>query len=61
MGGSAQQSLAMLEQPYVDPQRVELVGVSLGAFFVSVPGALDPADGVGGHSRRYRRCASARG
>lgn len=28
-------------QPYVDPQHVELVGGSLGAFLVSVPGALD--------------------
>ncbi len=31
----------LLEQPRVDPERVELVGVSLGAFIVSVPGALD--------------------
>lgn len=29
------------QQPYVDTQRVELVGGSLGAFLVSVPGALD--------------------
>lgn len=29
------------QQPYVDPERVELVGGSLGAFLVSVPGALD--------------------
>ena len=29
------------QQPYVDPERVELVGGSLGAFFVSIPGALD--------------------
>jgi dienelactone hydrolase len=32
----------LMEQPYVDPRRVELVGGSLGAFFASVPGALDP-------------------
>ncbi len=29
-------------QPEIDPARIELAGVSLGAFFVSVPGALDP-------------------
>lgn len=28
-------------QSYVDKQRIELVGISLGAFLVSVPGALD--------------------
>lgn len=28
-------------QPQIDPKRIELAGVSLGAFFVSVPGALD--------------------
>jgi len=28
-------------QPYVDPDRVELVGGSFGAFLVSVPGAID--------------------
>lgn len=32
----------LLGKPYVDSERVELVGVSLGAFIVSVPGALDP-------------------
>jgi dienelactone hydrolase len=32
----------LLEQPYVDPGRVELVGVSLGAPFAVVAGALDP-------------------
>ena len=31
----------LTEQPYVDPERVELAGGSLGAFLVSVPGALD--------------------
>jgi hypothetical protein len=31
----------LLEEPFVDPERVELVGVSLGAFLVSIPGALD--------------------
>lgn len=31
----------LLEQSYVDSERVELIGVSLGAFLVSVPGALD--------------------
>jgi hypothetical protein len=31
----------LLEQPNVDPERVELVGVSLGAFIVAVPGAMD--------------------
>lgn len=31
----------LLSLPEIDPQRVELVGVSLGAFFVAVPGALD--------------------
>jgi dienelactone hydrolase len=29
------------KQPRIDPKRIELAGVSLGAFFVSVPGALD--------------------
>ena len=29
------------QQPQIDPNRIELAGVSLGAFFVSVPGALD--------------------
>ena len=28
-------------QSQIDPKRIELAGVSLGAFFVSVPGALD--------------------
>ncbi len=28
-------------QPYIDQKHVELVGVSLGAFFVSVPASLD--------------------
>jgi dienelactone hydrolase len=32
----------LAQQPYVDATRVELVGGSLGAFLVSVPGALDP-------------------
>jgi dienelactone hydrolase len=31
----------LLRQPYVDPDRFELVGVSLGAFLVSPAGALD--------------------
>ncbi len=31
----------LITQPQIHPQRVELAGVSLGAFFVSVPGALD--------------------
>jgi dienelactone hydrolase len=31
----------LLGQPYVDPERVELIGVSLGAFLASVPGVLD--------------------
>ncbi len=31
----------LLAQPSVDEQQVELVGVSLGAFFVSMPAALD--------------------
>ncbi len=31
----------LLEQPYVDPTRVELVGVSLGAPFACIAGALD--------------------
>ncbi|UCE90186.1 MAG: hypothetical protein JSW10_05045 [Pseudomonadota bacterium] len=31
----------LLAQPYVDPRGVELVGVSLGAFLMSIPGALD--------------------
>ena len=31
----------LLAQPSVDKQQVELVGVSLGAFFVSMPAALD--------------------
>lgn len=29
------------QQPQIDSQRIELAGVSLGAFFVSAPGALD--------------------
>lgn len=29
----------LIEQPYVDAKNIELVGVSLGAFFVSLPGA----------------------
>jgi dienelactone hydrolase len=32
----------LAQQPFVDRARVELVGGSLGAFLVSVPGALDP-------------------
>lgn len=32
----------LLKQPYVDPERIHLIGVSLGAFFVSVPAVLDP-------------------
>jgi fermentation-respiration switch protein FrsA (DUF1100 family) len=32
----------LLAQPYVDPRRVEFVGVSLGATFAVVAGALDP-------------------
>jgi len=35
----------LLEQEYVDPRHVDLVGVSLGAFLVSIPGALDPRIG----------------
>jgi len=31
----------LLSLPEIDPRRLELVGVSLGAFFVAVPGALD--------------------
>lgn len=31
----------LLQQPYVDAKRVELAGVSLGAFFVAIPGAID--------------------
>jgi dienelactone hydrolase len=31
----------LVKQPQIDPQRIELAGVSLGAFFVSAPGALD--------------------
>jgi len=31
----------LLAQEFVDKQQVELVGVSLGAFFVSIPAALD--------------------
>jgi len=31
----------LLQQPYVDHKQVELVGVSLGAFFVAMPGAMD--------------------
>jgi dienelactone hydrolase len=31
----------LLEQPYIDANRLELVGVSLGAFLVSPAGALD--------------------
>ena len=31
----------LLEQPYVDPSRLELIGVSLGAFLVSPAGVLD--------------------
>jgi dienelactone hydrolase len=32
----------LLAQPWVDPERVELVGVSLGVPFAAVVGALDP-------------------
>jgi len=35
----------LLDQEYVDPGHVDLVGVSLGAFLVSIPGALDPRIG----------------
>jgi hypothetical protein len=35
----------LLEQEYVDTRQVDLVGVSLGAFLVSIPGALDPRIG----------------
>ena len=31
----------LARQPYVDSGRMELVGVSFGAFFVSIPGAMD--------------------
>jgi len=31
----------LIRQPYVDPRRIELAGGSMGAFLVSVPGALD--------------------
>jgi dienelactone hydrolase len=31
----------LTEQPFVDAQRLELIGVSLGAFFVAPAGALD--------------------
>lgn len=31
----------LAKQSQIDPQRIELAGVSLGAFFVSAPGALD--------------------
>lgn len=33
---------ALVREDYVDPERVELVGVSLGAIFGAMPGALDP-------------------
>jgi dienelactone hydrolase len=42
----------LLQQPYVDGRRVELVGVSLGAPFAVVAGALDP---------RFRRVWSVHG
>ena len=32
----------LITQSQINPERIELAGVSLGAFFVSVPGALDP-------------------
>lgn len=32
----------LLQRPEVDPQRVESIGVSLGAPFVTIAGALDP-------------------
>lgn len=32
----------LLEQPWIDPGRVELAGVSLGAPFATVAGAVDP-------------------
>jgi hypothetical protein len=35
----------LLVQPFVDPARVELVGVSLGAPFAVIAGALDPRFG----------------
>lgn len=31
----------LLQQDYVDQRQVELVGISLGAFFVTIPAALD--------------------
>ena len=31
----------LLQQDYVDKNQVELAGVSLGAFFIAIPGALD--------------------
>lgn len=31
----------LIDRPYVDPERIELAGGSMGAFLVSVPGALD--------------------
>lgn len=31
----------LLQQPYVDQHQIELVGVSLGAFFATIPAALD--------------------
>lgn len=42
----------LVKQPYVDPGRIELVGVSLGAPFAVVAGALDP---------RFRRVWSVHG
>jgi hypothetical protein len=42
----------LLEQPYVDPERVELAGVSLGAPVVCVAGGADP---------RFRRVWSVHG
>ena len=32
----------LMTDSQINPKRIELAGVSLGAFFVSVPGALDP-------------------
>jgi hypothetical protein len=31
----------LAKQPYINTERMELVGVSFGAFFVSIPGAMD--------------------
>jgi len=31
----------LIKQPYVNPEQIEVVGVSFGAFLASIPGALD--------------------